>query len=405
MKRNKNGVGRCRPPHVKRFGVAGLGAGAIIAPVYALSRVLFETAVLRDNSRRKKGLRPHAWQFARKVAWQLAPKMKEMFEKRRKPQEYGEEKGLGFEAFPDVVETGKQWFWAQEKERITMRSHDGLRLLAYYLPAKEESDRVLILMHGYRNDGYGDFSGLFRFYHEQGYHLLAPHQRSHGESEGEYICFGVKERYDLKQWTEYIAKRFQGKCKIFLSGISMGGATVLMATGLELPKQVKGIIADCAFTSPWDIFASVLQSGFYLPRFPILNVADRICRRRAGFGFKECSTLDCMRTNRIPVLFIHGGADTFVPTQMSSQNYEACVAEKELLIVKRAAHATSNMVDPESYRSKVIAFMDKYAEKENADSLENEEDTEEDEKAGTDRVEAGADAQRNGDESSDNEEN
>ncbi len=343
------GTGKSRPPHVKRIGAAGIGAGLLALPVYAAANVLFETAILRDNS---NSLLEQKWMK------QLMGRLDEVFSKRAKAQEG--ERGLGFDSFTDVVETGKQWFWAQEKERIVMKSHDGLRLAAYYLPPKEQSDKVLILMHGYRNDGFGDFSGLVRFYHEMGYHLLVPHQRSHGESEGRYICFGVKERHDLKQWTEYIVKRMKGRCKVFLSGISMGGATVLMAAGLDLPKQVKGIIADCAFTSPWDIFSSVMDLNFHVPKTPVLQVADIISRKRAGFAFKECSTLDCMRENRIPVLFIHGGTDTFVPTQMSYRNYETCTAPKELLIVERAAHATSNMVAPEIYRDKVIGFMEKY---------------------------------------------
>ncbi len=343
------GIGKSRPPHVKRIGAAGIGAGLLALPVYAAANVLFETAILRDNS---NSLLEQKWMK------QLMGRLDEVFSKRAKAQEG--ERGLGFDSFTDVVETGKQWFWAQEKERIVMKSNDGLRLAAYYLPPKEQSDKVLILMHGYRNDGFGDFSGLVRFYHEMGYHLLVPHQRSHGESEGRYICFGVKERYDLKQWTEYIVKRMKGRCKVFLSGISMGGATVLMAAGLDLPKQVKGIIADCAFTSPWDIFSSVMNLNFHVPKTPVLQVADIISRKRAGFAFKECSTLDCMRENRIPVLFIHGGTDTFVPTQMSYRNYETCTAPKELLIVERAAHATSNMVAPEIYRDKVIGFMEKY---------------------------------------------
>ena len=346
-----SGAGKVRAPHVKRIGAAGIGAGLLALPIYTTANALFENAILRDNSH---SLLEQKWMK------QLIGRLEEVFARRAKSQEDGEkEPGLDFSAFTDVMETGKQWFWAQEKERIVLKSYDGLRLAAYYLPARTESDKVLILMHGYRNDGFGDFSGLVRFYHEMGYHLLVPHQRSHGESEGKYICFGVKERYDLKRWTEYMVKRMKGNCKIFLSGISMGGATVLMAAGLELPRQVKGIIADCAFTSPWDIFSSIIDMNFHVPKIPVLNVADLICRRRAGFAFKECSTLDCMKTNQIPVLFIHGGADTFVPTQMSYRNYEACVAKKELLIVDRAAHATSNMVAPEIYRNKVIEFMDK----------------------------------------------
>lgn len=322
-------------------------------PIYEISNALFEIAVLRDKS---------SSFFERKGVKKLINKVNGIFISGKKKcwgKKHGEiDNGLGFADFTQELENGKYWFDSQDKERITMTSYDGLKLVAYYLPAEVESDRVLILMHGYRNDGLHDFAGLVRFYHEMGYHLLVPHQRSHGESEGKYICFGVKERHDLKQWAEYIAKRFGGKCSIFLTGISMGGATVLMAAGLSLPEQVKGIIADCAFTSPWDIFSRIIEKDCHLPKFPFLYAADFICRRKAGFRFKECSTITCMKECTIPVLFIHGGKDAFVPTEMSYRNYDACGAKKQILVVDRAAHGTSNMAEPQAYRSMVIGFME-----------------------------------------------
>lgn len=328
-------------------------------PVYIMSNALFETAVLRD---RKDTL------FERKWVKKIIDKIngRALIKQRRKEEKQGEtsgqEKGLAFTDFEQELENGKYWFGAQKKERIAMTSFDGLKLIAYYLPAEKKSDKVLILMHGYRNDGLYDFAGLVKFYHEMGYHLLVPHQRSHGESEGDYICFGVKERYDLKQWAEYMARRFDGKCSIFLNGISMGGATVLMAAELGLPEQVKGMIADCGFTSPWDIFSHVLKDNCHLPKFPFMYVADFICGRRAGFHFKECSAVPGMKNNKIPVLFIHGGKDEFVPPSMSYKNYDACAGEKKILIVNRAAHGTSCLVEPEAYQSAVTEFVEKYAD-------------------------------------------
>lgn len=306
-------------------------AAFLILPIYGVSWILFKTAVCRSN--------------------------KGPFSKSKKT---AEDSGKSFSDFHGEIENGRNWFFSQKRERITITSGDGLRLVAYYLPAKEETNKVLILMHGYRNDGLGDFSGLVEFYHSMGYHLLVPHQRSHGESEGDYICYGVKERFDLKQWAEYLVRRFDGHCTVYLSGISMGGATVLMAAGLKLPEQVKGIIADCAFTSPWDILTHVTGSDFYLPRFPFLYIADLICRRKAGYSFRECSAVSCMKYNTVPVLFIHGDKDTFVPTGMSHKNYEACAAPKELLIVAGAAHGTSHLVAPEVYRRTVVEFMRKW---------------------------------------------
>lgn len=354
----------------KRIKIKLLGMAAVLLalPVYGISNELFKLAVCRDNS---------VSLFQRKGVRKLAERLNEVIAGRgRKKWGDGKEPaggkrtadekvpaGLGFADFTGEMEEGKTWFQSQEKERIAMTSHDGLKLVAYYLPAPKESRRVLILMHGYRNEGIvWDFSGLVKFYHEQGYHLLVPHQRAHGESEGEHICFGVKERYDLAQWTEYISRRFERRCSIFLSGISMGGATVLMATGLKLPGQVKGIIADCGYTSPWDIFAYVLGKDCHLPKFPFLYAADYICHRKAGFHFQECSAVESLRRNRIPVLFIHGGRDAFVPARMSWKNYEACAAEKEIFIVDRAAHGTSHLVEPEEYRRRVVKFMEKWSD-------------------------------------------
>lgn len=340
-----------------------LGAGALLLalPVYGVSNGLFQLAVCRDNSHslfQREGLKK-LWNDINGRA---------VKRKKRREEKWGKggsmpEKGLSFADFTEELEIGKAWFEEQEKERITMTSHDGLKLVAYFLPAKEESNKILILMHGYRNKGMvGDFANLVKFYHEMGYHLLVPYQRAHGESEGKYICFGVKERYDLVQWTEYMAGRFGEKCNIFLSGISMGCTTVLMAAGLKLPEQVKGLIADCGFTSPWDILAHVLKKDCHLPKFPFLYVADYICRAKAGFHFQECSVAESMKWNRIPVLFIHGEKDDFVPAGMSRINYDACVAEKEIFTVERAAHGTCNLVEPEAYQRKVMEFMEKYSD-------------------------------------------
>lgn len=342
-----------------RVKLLGMAAVFVTLPIYGISNELFKLAACRDNS---------SSMLQNEKVKKIAEDINGIAaERKRKREEKGrgkrKEAGLGFADFTHELEEGRDWFQAQEKEHITMVSYDGLRLAAYYLPAEQESDKVLILMHGYRNKGIvWDFASLVKFYHEMGYHLLVPHQRAHGESEGKYICFGVKERYDLLQWTKYIAGRFGEKCNIFLSGISMGASTVLMAAGLKLPEQVKGLIADCGYTSPWDIFVHVLAKDCHLPKFPLLYAADYICRMKAGFHFQECSTVESMHVNRIPVLFIHGGKDDFVPAEMSRINYEACRAEKDIFIAERAAHGTSNLVEPEAYRKKVVEFVEKWSD-------------------------------------------
>lgn len=340
----------------KVFSIIVVAVGGVFLPVYLISWLVFKTAVLREN---KSAVMDSKWV---KILLAKAGNIIRMIKNGRMEENEGQERGKSFSDFEEEMTKGKEWFFSQDRERITITSYDGLKLIAYFLPAKEKTDKIMILMHGYRNDGFGDFSGLVNFYHDLGYHILAPHQRSHGESEGEYICYGVKERYDVKQWAEYIADRFGELSKIFLAGISMGGASVLMASGLKLPKQVKGIIADCAFTSPFEIFSHVMKSECQLPKFPFLYIADFICREKAGFGFKECNTIKCLKENKIPVLFIHGGKDNFVPTEMSYRNYEACIAPKKLLIVNGAAHGTSHLVDRGAYRCVVSEFINKWGE-------------------------------------------
>lgn len=264
--------------------------------------------------------------------------------------------------YRDEMRAGRDWFVAQEREEITLTSYDGLKLYAEYLPAQDPKG-IVILFHGYRSSAHNDFSCVFRYYHERGYDILCVTQRSHGKSEGRYICFGVKERYDCRQWVEYVCSRFGEDVDIFLDGISMGATTVLMAAGLGLPDNVRGIIADCGFTSPWDEFEAVLKRSFRLRVHPLMDVAQLYAKLFAGFTFKECSTLDAMRVNKIPVLFAHGADDDFVPTHMSVDNYEACASEKVLIIVEGAVHGESYLVDRDRYQRELENFFEKYSTK------------------------------------------
>lgn len=140
----------------------------------------------------------------------------------------------------------------------------------------------------------------------------------------------------------------------------MGGATVLMTSGLDLPEQVKGIVSDCAFTSAWDVFSSVLKTTYHMPTFPLMHLSDRMARREAGYGLKECNALDEVKKSHVPTVFIHGDKDTFVPCRMVYDLYEACAAPKELVIVEGASHAESYYKAPEKYLAAVQTWIDRY---------------------------------------------
>lgn len=254
---------------------------------------------------------------------------------------------------------GQTWFRGQNYETVFIKSHDGLKLAGYLLPC-ENAKQTVICFHGYRGGSTKDFGCITRFYHENGSNLLLVDQRGHGKSEGEYICYGIKERYDCVKWTEYIRDLYGESLPVYLDGLSMGCSTVLMACGLDLPSNVRGVIADCGFTSPWDIFYYLIHRKYRLPAFPFLQIADFICRHRAGFGFKDVSTLDVMAKIKVPVLFVHGGNDYFVPTDMSRSNHEACVSEKYIEIIEGAGHGLSYMTATKRYQTVVLDLFRKY---------------------------------------------
>ncbi|MFA9464820.1 MAG: alpha/beta hydrolase [Velocimicrobium sp.] len=279
---------------------------------------------------------------------------------RQKPKYQGdyetECRGI-YQPFKEEMLKGKEWIHNHRDDRITITSRDGLKLVGFYIPAPNVSNNTILMMHGYRSDSYGDFCYLAQFFHENGYNLLIPHQRCHGESEGKYIGFGVLERHDCKQWIMYLNDRFGVNQNLYLAGVSMGCSTVLMTLGLDLPNNIKAVIADCGFTSPFDIFRHVLKRNFRLPVFPVVYIENFLCKHIVGYEFKECSTIEILKENEIPVLFIHGEEDDFVPTFMGRENYEACKSKKELLIVEGAGHATASMQEPQKYRDTALRFL------------------------------------------------
>ncbi len=226
---------------------------------------------------------------------------------------------------------------------VTLKSTDGLMLSARYIE-NTSSDKLMILMHGYRSRGLNDFSVIVKVYYEMGFSILIPDQRSHGKSEGKYITYGVRERFDCRDWAIYGVETLK-KNRIMLDGISMGGTTVLLASETGLPEEVKGIIADCSFTTPHEIISRYI-TGMKLPPKPIIPPLNFLFKSIAGFDAYSVSTVEAMKNNKdFPVIFVHGEADNFVPCEMSLRAYEACRAKKVLVTVPEADHGMSYLVD------------------------------------------------------------
>lgn len=265
--------------------------------------------------------------------------------------------GTDWEQYMPVMEKRKEAMLAQPHEDVWETAHDGLKLHATYFPQGDEK-KVVICFHGYTSQGMSDYIGLSDYYMKNGYSMLLVDERAHGQSEGTYIGFGCLDRLDAGRWFDWILKRCGKDVSIILHGTSMGAATVLMCTGLELPEQIKGVVSDCAFTSPKEVFSHVLRTMYHLPAFPMMNITDRMNRELAGYGLDECNAAREVQKAKIPALLIHGSGDTFVPCWMCDEIYENYAADKQKLIVDGAAHAESYYKDMEQYEAALDAFLE-----------------------------------------------
>lgn len=266
--------------------------------------------------------------------------------------------GTDWEQYIPRIREKKEWIMKQNYSHEWIVSRDGLKLHGMFFPC-EGSKKTILCLHGYTSNGMNDFPAIGSFYLAMGYNLLIVDHRAHGKSEGEYIGFGCLDRHDVRKWIQYLNNKLVPEGEIILHGISMGAATAVMTAGLKLPDNVKGVIADCPFTSPWEVFSHVLKSTYHMPPLPIMTITDTIAKQKAGYGFRECDARNEVKKAKIPFLFIHGDEDTFVPCFMSRQIYGECPYEKDILIIKGAGHAEAYYKDTEAYEEKVKAFVKK----------------------------------------------
>ncbi len=240
-------------------------------------------------------------------------------------------------------------------ESVETLSFDGLKLRGRYYEVSPDAP-VAIMMHGYRSNYCRDGNGGFKICMQYGLNVLLPDQRAHGKSEGKTITFGVKERYDCLSWVNYISDRFGKDTKIILVGLSMGASTVLMAADI-VPQNVKGIISDCGFSSPKEILTEVARQ-MHLPA-KIAYFFTRISARLFGsFDPESASAIASLKKTDIPLLFIHGEDDDYVPCHMSRTCFDACKSEKYIMTVPNATHGMSYYLDTKSYTDTVNEFLD-----------------------------------------------
>ncbi len=238
-----------------------------------------------------------------------------------------------------------------EIETVKMQTFDGIELIGHWYPC-ENAERTIVCMHGWHGSWLKDFGDVIDFLHESSCNILLADERGQNSSEGSFMGFALLERYDCIEWVKWVNARTSQDLPVYLYGVSMGSATVMLASELDKPANVKGIIADCGFTSPRDIWKYLTNKNMHMPFGVLLkNQTEYKYRKITGNSGTHISSLEALGNCVIPVLFVHGDEDDFVPTEMSYRNYEACASEKELLIIKGAGHAVNYRTDPASYEA------------------------------------------------------
>lgn len=278
--------------------------------------------------------------------------------RRRKEYPWHNPEGLKntpYEKHIELISYASNWLKAHNPQDIYITSEDGLRLHGLWIPAKNPKGTIL-LAHGYRSTMLVDFGKVLDMYHKESMNLLLPQQRSHGESEGKYITFGVKESRDMLRWIEYHNQNLS-ECGVFISGLSMGASTVMYMLDQNLPENVKAAICDCGFSSPAEIIAKVFRDTVHIPAGIFVRCADLFARLFAGFSLYEKDSRETLKHNKLPILIAHGLADDFVPCIMSQEAFSVCNGEKYLILAKDAGHGYSYMYAEDEYYGRITELI------------------------------------------------
>jgi hypothetical protein len=265
------------------------------------------------------------------------------------------------EAMDVFIDGGwREWADDQDFEQWELVSYDDLKLQGYYLEAEEPTNKTVVFAHGYLGRArdmalYGQY-----YYEELGYNIFTADMRGHGESEGDYIGFGWHDRLDYLDWIDIVLENQDDDAEIVLHGLSMGAAAMLMVSGEDLPANVKAVIADSPYASVYDLFDYQLDRMFHLPSFPILPSTSLVTQLRAGYSLTEASAMEQVKKAEVPILYIHGKEDSFVPTAMAEELYENTKSEAEIHLFDNASHGEAFVTQEDRYTEKLKAFLEKY---------------------------------------------
>lgn len=252
-----------------------------------------------------------------------------------------------------------KWLKTAERDKLSVQTSDGYTLIAAEFAAKQESDKWVLLLHGYT--GWKEEMYQFAYwYYEQGYHVLVPDLRCQGESGGDFIGMGWTDHYDCELWIDYILS-CTPNAQIVLHGQSMGAATALIMSGAECPSdRIVAVVSDSAYTDAYTMFGDKITDWFGLPAFPFVDSACLMLRLRGGYDLRDASALRAVETSSVPTLFIHGNEDQMIDVEMSRRLYEEASCKKQLFIVEGAGHGQTQDKDPEAYYDTIENFLAEY---------------------------------------------
>lgn len=235
-------------------------------------------------------------------------------------------------------------------------SSAGDTLHAIYVPASRPTSHTAVIIHGYTDSALRMLMIGYMYHHDLGYNIFLPDLYGHGLSGGDHIRMGFLDRLDVERWIEGLSKIFGESLDIVVHGISMGAATTMCVSGDSCQSAVRGFIADCGYSSVRDEFAYKLKQLYQLPSFPLIDVASALCKMRFGWSFDEASPLTAVSHCKLPMFFIHGADDFYVPTSMVYSLYDAKPFPKALWIAPGSAHVNSYHDYPKRYTQKVDSF-------------------------------------------------
>lgn len=238
-------------------------------------------------------------------------------------------------------------------KKLEVESFDHLKLKGFLLEGNPKE--VVICIHGFKSNMENDYCDKIKIYMDRGTTVLLAHDRAHGESEGRYLGFSELDRFDVESWVNKVNEMYDNP-RIYLHGVSMGGATVVHCANMHL-KNVVGIIDDCGFDSIENITKALMKDTYHLPYFPFGDFAWFWSVIIAHVSFNTSVGEKIVKETDVPILFIHGKQDHFVPPYMSERMYEACVSPKELLLVDDCGHAAAYMMNTEGYTAAVNRLM------------------------------------------------